>query len=196
MFGARVGHFGTGIFGALQGAGTPDTDLTNIRLTGVNTPSDLAAAIGATTSGTPTFFSPQQFTAIANSFGGGATGSNIAYAFDRQLAASNVSHLSAGSATNALVRLGNSMAPGSTAGNIDANQSSIRTRGLAYFEVPLAYGYPISLGRFGTLGIGAAIKIMAGRVYISDTKLFSTTWGIYFEAFSKITRTASHGGST
>jgi hypothetical protein len=184
FIGARVGHFGTGMFGTLAGAGTPDPDLTNIRPDGATSATDLAVAIGATTTGTPTFFTPQQFAAIASAFGGGATGSNIAFAFDRQLAASNASHVSPGSAAEGLVQLGNAIG-GSTAGNFTTNQSSLQTRGIAYFEVPLAYGYPIDLGRFGTLGIGGAVKAMAGRVYISTTKLFNTSAGDIFRNITK-----------
>lgn len=175
MVGARAGHFGFGVFGMLEGAALPDQDLANIRPDGVNTPAEMATAIGATTSGTPTFFNAQQFAAISAAFGGGSTGDNIAYAFDQQLATSNTTNLSSGSATTALVSLGNSMSAGSTAGTIDTNQSTLHTRGVYYFEVPLAYGYPVSLGSLGTLGIGASVKAMAGRVFISTNKLFTTT---------------------
>lgn len=185
FIGARIGHFGTGIFGTLQGAGTPQTDLVNIRPTGVTSPADLAAGIGATTSGTPTFFSAQQFATIAKAFGGGTTGNNIAFAFDQQLAAANTTHISSAAATDALIRLGNAIAPSSAAGNIDTNRSSLQTRGIALFEVPLAYGYPIDLGPLGTLGIGATVKLMAGRVFISSTNLFSTNSGDIFRNLTK-----------
>jgi hypothetical protein len=183
--GARFGHFGTGIFGTLQGAATPQPDLASIRPKGITTPADMAAAIGATSSGTPTFFSTQQFATIANAFGGGATGDNIAFAFDRQLASANTANISAASATDALVRLGNTVASGSTAGSIDTNRSSLQTRGIAYFELPLAYGYPIDLGSFGTLGIGGAVKLMAGRVFVSGTNLFTTSSGDIFRNITK-----------
>lgn len=185
ILGVRYKRFATGIFGTLQGAGTPDFDLTNIRMTGINSHAEFADAIDATTSGAPSFFSQQQFSAIADAFGGGQTGANIAFSFDRQLSSSNVTGVSSGFAADALVQIGNSMAPGSTAGNIDTNQSSLETRGLAYFELPLAYGHPVNLGRFGTLGIGGAVKVMTGRVYISKTTLFNTTSG---DIFSNITR--------
>ena len=186
LLGMRIRHFGTGIFGTLQGAGTPYLDLTNIRLSGIGSSADLATAIGATSSGTPVFFSQQQFLTIANAFGGGTTGENITFAFDQQLSTSNITNLSAASATNALILLGDSISSGSTAGDIDTNQSSLITRGLAFFEVPLAYGYPINLGRFGTLGIGGSVKVMAGRAYLSRTTLFSTTSG---DIFNNITST-------
>lgn len=186
ILGLRIRRFATGIFGTLQGAGTPDLDLTNIRLSGIGSPADLATAIGATASGTPQFFSQQQFLTIASAFGGGATGENIAFAFDQQLSSSNITNLSAASATDALIKIGNSISTGSTAGDIDTNQSSISTRGLAFFEVPLAYGYPIDLGSFGTLGIGASVKLMAGRVYLSRTTLFNTDSG---DIFNNITST-------
>jgi hypothetical protein len=183
VIGMRIGNFGTGIFGTLQGAGTPDLDLANIRPTGISSVADLASAIGADGSGTRSFFTQQQFDTIALAFGNGATGSDIALAFDQQLTASNVSQVSANSATAALIRIADSINTGT--GTIDNNQSTLQTRGLAYFEVPLAYGYPIDLGRFGKLGIGGAAKIMAGRVYINNTTLFETTSG---DIFRNITR--------
>jgi len=184
--GVRVGHFGTGVFGNLAGAGTPQTDLTNIKPTGGTTAAELAAAINPTaTTGTPTFFSAQQFAAIASAFGGGTTGSSIAFAFDQQLAASNTARVSASSAADGLIQLGNAIAPGSTAGDFSANRSSLESRGIAYFELPLAYGCPIDLGRFGTLGIGGSVKVMAGRVYISNSKLFTTTSGDIFSSITK-----------
>lgn len=181
----RYNHFATGIFGTLQGAGTPDLDLTNIRLTGIGSAAELATAIGATSSGAPVFFTQEQFQQISNAFGGGTIGDNIAFAFDRQFSTSNITNLSAASALNALILLGNSISDASITGTIDTNQSTLETRGLAFFEVPLAYGYPINLGRFGTLGIGGAVKVMSGRVYLSKTTLFTTTSG---DIFGDITR--------
>lgn len=174
--GVQIKHFGFGVFGTFEGGALPEPDLTDITFSGVSTYAALATSIGATgavTRGTA-FFTDAQISAIAAAFGGGTSGQDIAYTIEKQLVSSNVTNLSAQSATDSLVKLGNAMAPGSTAGTIDQNQSAIRSRALALLEYPLAYGYPIDFGYYGTVGIGGAIKLMQGRAYLSTVKIFNT----------------------
>ncbi|QEM68448.1 conjugal transfer protein TraF [Geobacter sp. FeAm09] len=176
MLGVQIRHFGFGVFGTFEGGALPEPDLTNIAFSGVTSYAALAASIGATgtvTRGTA-FFTAAQISAITAAFGGGTSGQDIAYTIEKQLVASNVTNISAQSATDSLVKLGNSMAAGSTAGTLDQNTSAIRSRALALLEYPLAYGYPIDFGYYGTVGIGGAVKLMQGRAYLSTVKIFNS----------------------
>lgn len=175
--GVQIKNFGFGVFGTFEGGALPEPDLTDITLSGVSSYAALATSIGATgavTRGTA-FFTDAQISAITAAFGGGNGGQNIAYTIEKQLVGSNITSLSAQSATDSLVKLGNAMAPGSTAGTIDHNLSAIRNRALALLEYPLAYGYPIDFGYYGTVGIGGAVKLMQGRAYLSTVKIFNTS---------------------
>jgi hypothetical protein len=57
---------------------------------------------------------------------------------------------------------------------LDKNTTSIMTKALVYFEAPLAYGHPISLGKYGVLGIGASVKVIQGTVYQNQVLLVNT----------------------
>jgi len=174
--GVQIRHFGFGVFGTFEGGALPEPDLTDIVFSGVSSYAVLATSIGATgtVSRGTAFFTDAQISAITTAFGGGAYGQNIAYTIEKQLVSSNVTNLSAQSAADSLVKLGNAMAPASTAGTLDQNKSAIRSRALALLEYPLAYGYPIDFGYYGTVGIGGAVKLMQGRTYLSTVKIFNT----------------------
>lgn len=51
------------------------------------------------------------------------------------------------------------------------------TKAIRYFEVPLSYGHPFDLGKYGKLGIGATAKVISGTVYQNQVLLVNRPGG-------------------
>lgn len=195
LFGHRISRVGIGVYGTTEAAILPSIDSTNILPELGGAPVDAAdvSALGTATSSTA-FFSASQRAAIEAALAGAgvANPTEVVNTFDAELAASNEAGVTTSEATDALVAFAAALGSG---GPLDANASSLRNRGIGLLEVPLAYGHPLSLGPFGTLGVGASVKLMRGRVYVSEVGIFgvdaedaldelrdryqdSTTWGV------------------
>jgi hypothetical protein len=177
--GFHIKRLGFGVFGSFEGAALPNVDTTNVVPENGGAPvtaADLDDVIGAA-GGAPdsnAFFSPDQRAALESALAaaGVQNEADVVDVFDAQLATSNPTGVTTDEALAGLLALANTLAAG---GPLDQNQSSLRNRALGLVEVPLAYGLPVSLGRFGTLGIGASAKLLRGRVYLSEIPVFGTS---------------------
>ena len=197
VLGFQYDHFAVGGFSTMELASFPSIDTAAVAFGGVTTPATLATAIGATPSATATtnFFTSTQSAAIASAFGGGTTGTGIANALDAQYGGTApVTGQSNQQLSDALVKVGSAMT--NSTGSLENNGSTLEYRGLILVDVPLSYGYPIDLGRFGTLGVGGSVKVMWGRAFIGESQIVqvknsgdivknitdhyqdSTTWGV------------------
>jgi hypothetical protein len=199
LFGSHVYRFGFGAYGSAEAVSTPVVDTLNVlpELGGAPiTAAGFAAAVGAAgpVADSNAFFSAAQRASIeaALAAAGVANADDVVDVFDAQLAASNEAGVTSDEATRGLVAVATALGGG---GPLDANASSLRNRGLGYAEFPLAYGHPVRLGPLGTLGLGASVKLLRGRVYASQISIFeteadevvdelretyeeSTTWGV------------------
>ena len=174
-------HFGFGAFGNIEGYARPDVDMANVLPNTDGGPAltasefaDLAAPAGTTLP----FPAEFQFFTDAGTRGtmydalrgnglDDRQANNIIISLDAQFAAAGGSS-SAPTQSQAADIIANTLAPAlNGGGSIDDNRTSVILKSLAYVEFPISYGHPISLGRFGRLGIGASIKPITGRVYSS-----------------------------
>lgn len=213
VFGNHIGHLGLGAYGSVEAASLPRVDLANVRPKGASgaplSPSDFAAAAAGSPSST-SFFDGGQRTAIqtalaANGFTA-AQATDIVNLADAQLAVSSAG-VSSAEATDAFLALASAFG---SPGTLDQNASVLRNRGLRFVEFPLSYGHPVDLGPFGTLGLGASAKLILGRVYVSEVRIFnvdsgeiideirntfedSTTWGVDVGALWKLRNWLSLG---
>jgi hypothetical protein len=187
--GFSIKHVSFGLFGNFEGYIKPNVDVINIlpsNTTGATTTSVSvqglydAAVNGAVVPYTPSgYFSSTQLSNLATQFQLASTLSNaqalqLAYAMESQLKNSG---LPQDTAYNSLVTtIIPTIASGGT-NTFDKNTSSVITKAIMYYEVPLAYGYPLDLGRYGKLGIGATAKIISGTVYQSQVLLVNRPGG-------------------
>lgn len=173
LAGLHIRRLGFGVYGTGEAAVRPDIDTLNVLPEAGGVPID-AAALSALGVGVPpsnAFFSPAERAEIeaALAAAGVANPADVVSAFDAELHGSNEAGVTPAEATDALLALAEALGSG---GPIDANASMLRNRGIGLVEVPLSYGHPIRLGRLGSLGLGASVKLMRGRVYVSDIEVF------------------------
>ena len=173
----QAGRFGFGAFGTFEGFAQPLPDTVNI----LPESNDSGAVVNvadfanqvAGSAPSSVFFSPIERTEILNALQttGGFNpqqATDIVNATDAGLAGSG---MASQEVTRTLV---SSIAPAFADGTtriLDNNTTAVLTRSLAYLEFPLSYGYPLSIGSYGTLSLGATGKVIAGRVYQSQTFL-------------------------
>ncbi len=180
VFGNHIKRFGFGAYGSAEAASLPRTDLANIRPKDASGAPLSQADFAAAAAGSPpstSFFDSAQRTAIqtalaANGFTA-PQAADIVNLADAQLTASSAGVSSAG-ATDALTALASAFG---SPGTLDQNASMLRNRGLGFVEFPLSYGHPVDLGPFGTLGLGASVKLILGRVYVSEVRIFNVDSG-------------------
>lgn len=182
-------HFGFGAFGTMEGFAKPDVDVKNVlpsnetTVGGVTTSTplstsefaDLAAPVTVTLPTSELFFTDpavrgQIFASlIANNLFDARQANNLINAMDAQLAAAGTGGLTQSQAADVLT---NTLVPAFIeGGSIDDNRTSVFLKSLAYVEFPISYGHPISLGKYGQLGVGASVKPIRGRVYASALRL-------------------------
>lgn len=191
VLGLQVSHFGTGIFGSLEGFAQALPDMVNVlpgstgntSVTGFRT-DILNAVSGQPTTLTTTFFTAAQVTDIQTALTTAgittaaqqnqiinAVGSNLATS---GTAGSNIPAVTNSAATQTIVStLAPALSTTATGANsIDNNKSGVLVKSLAFVEIPLSYGHPIDLGTRGKLGIGATGKVIRGRVYQTRLQIF------------------------
>ncbi|HWP35250.1 MAG TPA: conjugal transfer protein TraF [Thermodesulfobacteriota bacterium] len=112
-------------------------------------------------------------------------------AVDAQLATSNASGVSPAEATTRTTALAGAFAGG---GSLEANASWLHNRGLGLLGIPLSYGRPVGLGALGTLGLGASVKALVGRVYLSEVRIFALDSGDIVQAIRETYRDSSAFG--
>ena len=183
-------HFGFGAFGTMEGFAKPDVDFKNV-LPGtetlgpdgkpINTPltptefANLAAPAGTTLAPSELFFTDSAvrgeiLTSLTANGLSSSQANNVINAIDAQLASTAAtSGLTQEQAADVLT---NTLAPVlSSGGSIGDNRTSVFLKSLAYVEFPISYGHPVSLGKYGQLGVGASLKPIRGRVYASALRL-------------------------
>lgn len=184
--GFAIKHVSFGVYGNLEGYILPKADITNIlpensSTTTTTSIADLYNAISGSTY-TPTgYFSTEQLQGIADLFTSKSAGTitnaqaeQLTYAIDNQLAASGIpASTSYDSLTATLIP---TLAEGGT-NTFDKNTTSAMTKAIRYFEVPLSYGHPFDLGKYGKLGIGATAKVISGTVYQNQVLLVNRPGG-------------------
>ena len=179
--GFAIKHFSFGVFGNLEGYVKPNIDIINILpTTGTTTVSllDLYNAVSTQSYSASGYFSATQLSSLTTQFQtAGLTApqaQQLALAMDNQLKGSGIP---AGTAYDSLSTTVIKALGSGGSNTFDKNTSSIMTKAIAYIEVPFAYGYPIDLGNYGKLGIGAAAKIITGTVYQNQILLVNKPGG-------------------
>jgi hypothetical protein len=182
----QIKHFAFGAYGSMEGYARPDIDTTNVlpgATSGNATPIDKAGFAAAAAGSQPSsaFFTDLT---VRNNLSSAFTAAgftqveadNILNNLDARLAATSgggtIPAISQSQAADTII---NTLIPalnanGSTA-SIDNNRTAVILKSLAYVEYPISFGYPISLGRFGKLGVGASVKPIMGRVYSTQLLL-------------------------
>lgn len=197
VLGLQISHFGTGVFGSMEGFAQALPDLDNI-LPGQTTSTtsstlrnDLFNAVKGQpttlTAATQSYFTTAQITDITNALNTNgvvntaaqpnlqtqiinAIGSNLATAGG---AGSNIPAVSSSAAAQTITQtLAPALSATSTANSIDNNKSGIQVKSLAFVEIPLSYGHPLDLGTSGKLGLGITGKVISGRVYQTRLQIF------------------------
>jgi F plasmid transfer operon, TraF, protein len=172
-------HFAFGAFGTFEGFAQSKPDTSNILPSSGATgnpvsPADFAEQVQNSPQSNQ-FFSVQQRSDIATALQANGFTPQQANDLINATDASNVnSDLSPREVTNSMI---NSLAPAFGAGAatlLDNNTTAVLTRSLVSLEFPFSYGHPLRLGEYGTLGIGATAKIIAGRVYQTQTFLLKS----------------------
>jgi hypothetical protein len=178
-------HFAFGAFGSLEGFAKPDIDTTNVLpsvISGggaVDKAGFAAAAAGAATSNaffTDATVRANVLGALTNAYGGDlASATNILNNLDSRLSqtsggGSSIPAITQSQAADTII---NTLIPAlnGSGSSIDNNRTAVVMKSLAYVEYPISFGYPISLGKYGKLGVGASIKPIMGRVYSSELLL-------------------------
>lgn len=188
--GLQMGHFGTGVFGSMEGFAQAKPDMVNIMPGGTTTSTTatattlrtdvLSAVSSQPTTITTTYFSAAEITAMQTQLAASgftlaqqnqlinAVGSNLA------TTGATLPTINSSAATQAVTTvLAPALDPANTGTNsIDNNKSAVLIKSLAFVEIPLSYGYPIDLGTSGKLGVGGTIKVISGRVYQTSLRLF------------------------
>jgi hypothetical protein len=169
VLGFQYGHFAMGGFSTMELASFASADTAAVGIGGVTGVNDFATAIGAGTATKPanSFFTNAQRATITDAFGGNT---GITNALDSQFSSkAPVTGQTSQQLTDALVNMGQSLTSGGS--SLQNNTSTLEYRGLALVEIPFSYGYPINLGNFGTLGVGATAKVMWGRAFIGESQI-------------------------
>jgi F plasmid transfer operon protein TraF len=167
VLGFQYGHFAVGGFSSMELTALPSTDTAAVSFGGVASVAELATAIGAGTATPGSFFDASQRAAIATAFNGNT---GIANAFDSFYTANRTATgLSPEQLKDSLVKMGTALASGQT--SLENNRSTLEYRGLILVDIPVSYGYPIDLGSFGKLGIGASAKVIWGRAFIGESQI-------------------------
>lgn len=184
--GFTIKHLSFGVYGNMEGYVQPMTDSTNILPTQTSggsvsiTAANLLTAVqGTADPGNNAFFNTTQYTTLVNNLKlGGLTDAQaglVVNVLEQQL---KLTGQDPNSMFTSFAQLSGDLATGSTPTNtIDKNTTSVMTKALLYAEVPIAYGHPIDLGRFGKIGVGFAIKPIAGVVYQNQVLLVNNTSG-------------------
>ena len=174
--GFSIKHVSFGVFGNFEGYILPKTDsinlLPNSTPGGVTTATTVnvtdlynAVAIPGVTYAPSGYFSTDQLSALTTEFNktlnNTSNAQQLSYAIDNQFKGSNIP---AGTTFDSLITFIPSLAAGGT-NTFDKNTTSVMTKAIMYFEVPLSYGHPFDFGNYGKLGIGATAKIISGSVY-------------------------------
>lgn len=178
--GFAIKRFSFGVFGNVEGNILPKPDTTNILSNNTTTVSSISVTdlyTAATTGGatyTPSgYFSTEQLTNLTTKFQGASAltstqAQQLAYAIDNQLKGSSIpANTSYDSLSTTLIP---ALASAGT-NTFDKNTTSVMTKAIMFYEVPLSYGHPFSLGKYGRLGVGATAKIISGTVYQNQTLL-------------------------
>ncbi|MBJ6725638.1 conjugal transfer protein TraF [Geomesophilobacter sediminis] len=183
--GFAIKHLSFGVFGNFEGSVVPVADTTNIlpNQTSGNTvtPTDIYNALSHTPGfGSLTnngfFTDAQRSILIANLTTPTVTAPQATQAVDALQITLAAQGQSADVAFDAASKLTQSIASGSNS-SISNNTSSVVSKALLYAEAPIAYGHPINLGQFGTLGVGVAVKAIAGSVYQNQVLLVNDPSG-------------------
>lgn len=191
VLGLQISHFGTGVFGSMEGFAQALPDLVNVLPGNTGNTStaqfrtDLLSAVSSQpTTLTTTFFTAAQVTDIQGALASAgissvtqqnqiinAVGSNLATA---GTGSSNIPVVTNAAATQAIIStLAPALSPTATSANsIDNNKSGVLVKSLAFVEIPLSYGHPLDLGARGKLGLGITGKVIRGRVYQTRLKIF------------------------
>jgi hypothetical protein len=181
-------HFGFGAFGNMEGFAKPDVDTINVLPSSTATgdaPVGISDLVTATAGSAPssTFFTDATLR-------GDLTNELITAGFTSTQAADILNNIDARLSTTSAGTSGVQI-PAITQGqaadtivstlipalnstgtsSIDDNQTSVFLKTLAYVEFPISYGHPVSLGKYGQLGVGASLKPIRGRVYSSALRL-------------------------
>lgn len=187
--GFSIKHFSFGIYGNFEGNILPMADSTNILPTNTTTgaPSEStvnvtdlynAVTLSGETYSPSGYFSSAQLTSLANDFQTNSTlnssqATQLTYAIDNQFQSSDIPSETTYDSLKTYIPV---LTSGS--GNtFDKNTTSVMTKALAYYEVPLSYGYPFDFGSFGKLGVGATAKIISGTVYQNQVLLVNRSTG-------------------
>lgn len=189
VFGFQINHVAFGAFGTIEGFAQPEPDTVNILPQQDNTniqvtPAEFAApTIGAAPSTQffgadtgPTSLRGQINSALTSSGFTATEANGLINATDAQMTGSGMSPQQVASTLISMATTFTAPPPSdpTKAPILDNNTTSVLTRSLAYIEFPLSYGHAFNLGSFGTLGLGATAKVIAGRVYQSQTYLMKS----------------------
>lgn len=185
----QVKRLGVGLFVLVEGFGQTLSDVDPATQTLRNvlplvggvaaTPAQLALLSGPAPVGyTPTIMTTTQRDQMAANLGiSQGQANDIINAVETNLAAtSNITPLSANQAattlTTTLVDAFNN------GGTINNNKSAAMVKNVAFAEIPIAYGQPFDLGKYGKLGLGGSIKVVRGRVYQTRVQLIENDTSI------------------
>lgn len=182
--GFSIKHVSFGVFGNFEGYLLPKTDSVNLlpnsttTTGGVTTTTTVnvtdlydAVAVPGVTYAPSGYFSTDQLSALTTEFNktlnNSANAQQLAYAIDTQFMGSDIP---ANTTFDSLITFIPVLATGGT-NTFDKNTTSVLSKALMYYEVPLSYGHPFDFGSNGKLGIGATAKIISGNVYQNQTLL-------------------------
>jgi hypothetical protein len=190
--GFSIKHLSFGLYGNFEGYILPKTDSFNIipqnetlgtTTTNVNVIDLYNAAVTPTTPSTSAgYFTPTQFSTLAAQFVTSSPSSNklnltqagqLVNAIETQVQSSGIP---AETTYSSLITFVPSLAAGGT-NTFDKNTTSVLTKALTYYEVPLSYGHPFDFGNYGKLGVGATAKIISGAVYQNQVLLVNRPEG-------------------
>lgn len=183
--GFAIKHVSFGVFGNFEGYIQPKVDMFNILPT--NTAAGGTAvsvqglydAIKTQTHAPSGYFTADQLSGLTAQFQAASTlttaqAQQLTYAIDNQLNSSNIpADTSYSSLTTTVIP---TIASGGT-NTFNKNTSSVLTKAIMFYEVPLSYGHPFDFGAFGKLGIGATAKIISGTVYQNQVLLVNRPGG-------------------
>lgn len=183
-----IKHFSFGVYGNFEGYIQPKADIENILPTTATSTAvsvnDMYTAIsnGGATYTSSGYFTPTQVTNLSAQFAAASTGpltsaqaDQLTYAIEAQLSSSGIpANTTYDTLTTSLIP---SLATGGTAKTFDQNTTYAMTKAMAYYEVPLSYGYPFDFGSKGKLGIGATAKVISGTVYQNQVLLVNRPGG-------------------
>lgn len=172
-----IKHMSFGVYGNFEGNIKPKADIMNILPTTASSAKvsvdDMYSAVSGTTYTAGGYFTPAQVTSLTTEFVNASTlnsskAEQLAYAIEAQLSSSGIP---ANTTYDTLVTTLIPSLKAGAANTFDKNTTSVMTKAIAYYEVPLSYGYPFDFGSKGKLGIGATAKVIYGTVYQNQVLL-------------------------